>query len=189
MTPSAILRKRTPATVGVAVVVALGAAACGGSGSGTGGEDAGRAAGPPAAEAGDLPATELQMSDGTTVTLPELLDGRPLVVNYFASWCAPCRAEMPELAAVHGELGSEVDFFGVALQDVPEASADLVDETGVEYPWASDTSGSLFAELGGFAMPTTFYVSADGEILDQDNGPIDESALRDRLDDLFGVTS
>jgi hypothetical protein len=54
-------------------------------------------------------------------------------------------------------------------------------------PGALDPNAELFVAFGGFAMPTTVYVSADGEVVGQDNGAVDEDALRDRLNDLFGI--
>jgi hypothetical protein len=73
------------------------------------------------------------------------------------------------------------------MQDTTDAAAELVELTGIAYPWGLDPSGEIFVELGGFAMPTTVYVAADGEIVGTDSGVIDESQLRDRLADLFGV--
>jgi len=123
------------------------------------------------------------------VALRDVLDGRPLVVNFFASWCAPCRAEMPDFATVHGDMDDRVGFLGLAMQDTEDAAAELVELTGIGYPWGLDPSGDIFAELGGFAMPTTVYVTAEGEIASTDSGAISESQLRDRLADLFGVTA
>lgn len=140
-------------------------------------------------EGGDMPSSEFAMSDGTMATFADFLDGKPLVVNYIASWCPPCRAEMPDFQAVYTDVKDEVTFLSIALQDTPEATAELVADTGVQYPWGQDPSGAMYAELGGFAMPTTFYVDADGSIVGRDNGMISEDALRNRLTDLFGVTA
>lgn len=174
--------------LGLAIALSLVAAACGGG-------DDGNAADRPSSQesegvaegGGDLPSNEVEMADGTTVALTDVLDGRPLVVNFFASWCAPCRAEMPDFAAVHRDVGDSVSFLGLAMQDTRDAGAELVELTGVAYPWGLDPSGEIFAELGGFAMPTTVYVAADGEIVGTDSGAIDGSQLRDRLADLLGV--
>jgi cytochrome c biogenesis protein CcmG/thiol:disulfide interchange protein DsbE len=176
--------------LGLAIVLSVVAAACGGDG-----DEGGNAVGRPSsqesegvAEAdGDLPSVEVEMADGTTATLTDFVDGTPLVLNFFASWCAPCRAEMPGFAAVHRDIGDRVNFLGLALQDTNDASAELVELTGVAYPWGLDPTGEILVELGGFAMPTTVYIAADGEIVGTENGAIDESQLRDRLTDLFGV--
>jgi hypothetical protein len=96
---------------------------------------------------------------------------------------------MPDFAGVHGEVGDRVGFLGLAMQDTRDAAVELVELTGVGYPWGLDPSGEIFAELGGFAMPTTVYVAADGEIVGTDSGAISESQLRDRLADLFGVAA
>jgi hypothetical protein len=94
---------------------------------------------------------------------------------------------MPDFAAVHGDVGDRVGFLGLAMQDTRDAAAELVELTGVAYPWGLDRTGEVFVALGGFAMPTTVYVTADGEIAGTDSGAIDGSQLRDRLADLFGV--
>jgi cytochrome c biogenesis protein CcmG, thiol:disulfide interchange protein DsbE len=175
--------------LGLALALSMIATACGS-------DDAGTAAGRRSSQqsegvagGGGLTSSEVEMADGTRVALIDVLDGRPLVVNFFASWCGPCRAEMPDFAGVHGEVGDRVGFLGLAMQDTKDAAVELVELTGVGYPWGLDPSGEIFAELGGFAMPTTVYVAADGEIVGTDSGAIDESQLRDRLADLFGVSA
>lgn len=188
MDGSGAARGRAWRGLGWAMAVSLVAAACGG-------DDGGSAADRPASQqsegvvegGGDLPSSEVEMSDGTTVALTDALDGRPLVLNFFASWCAPCRAEMSGFAAVHRDVSDRVSFLGLAMQDTRDAGAEIVDETGVEYPWGLDSTGEIFAALGGFAMPTTVYVAADGRIVGTDSGAIDEAGLRDRLADQFGV--
>jgi cytochrome c biogenesis protein CcmG, thiol:disulfide interchange protein DsbE len=190
MNASGDARRRARRCLGLVLALSSIAAACGG-------DDAGSAAGrTPSRKSegvtqggGDLPSIEIEMADGTEVALTDVVDGRPLVVNFFASWCAPCRAEMPDFAAVHGEVGDRVGFLGLAMQDTKGAAAELVELTGVAYPWGLDPGGEIFVELGGFAMPTTVYVTADGEVLGTDSGAIDEAQLRGRLDDLFGVAA
>jgi thiol-disulfide isomerase/thioredoxin len=168
---------RVALVLGLALVLA----ACGGNGEG-GGD--GRADGP--AGLPGLPAEPFEMSDGSTATLAEFT-GQPLVVNFFASWCPPCRAEMPDFEEVHAAVGDEVRFLGFALQDSTGAAQELVEVTGVSFDWALDPDGAIYTGFRGFSMPTTVYISADGEILERDNGAIDISTLRDRIEDLFGV--
>jgi thiol-disulfide isomerase/thioredoxin len=172
--------------LGWGMVLSLVAAACGGGGSAADRPASRESEG--VAEGGRaLPSVEVEMADGTTVALADVVEGRPLVVNFFASWCAPCRVEMPGFAAVHRDAADRVGFLGLAMQDTGDAAAEIVELTGVAYPWGLDPTGEIFAELGGFAMPTTVYVAADGEIVGTDSGAIDEATLRARVADLFGV--
>jgi cytochrome c biogenesis protein CcmG, thiol:disulfide interchange protein DsbE len=189
MNGSATGRRRARRGLVLAILLSFVAAACGGDDGGTSTAQTPSQRSDGVAGGGDLPSTEVELADGSTVALTDVVDGRPLVVNFFASWCAPCRAEMPDFAAVHGDVGDRVGFFGLAMQDTDDAAAELVELTGVAYPWGLDPSGAIFAGLGGFAMPTTVYVTAGGEIAGTDSGVIDESQLRDRLADLFGVRS
>jgi cytochrome c biogenesis protein CcmG/thiol:disulfide interchange protein DsbE len=173
----------------LAIVLSVVAVAC--EGDGNGGDAVSRPSSQESEGAADgggaIAAIEIELADGTTATLGDVVDGRPLVLNFFASWCAPCRAEMPDFAAVHRDVGDRVSFVGLALQDTDEASAELVELTGVAYPWGFDRTGEIFASFDAFQMPTTVYVASDGDVVGTESGAIDESRLRDRLTDLFGV--
>lgn len=175
----------------VLAALAVVAASCssGGSDGGSDGEavEAGSGAGPPEGGSGDLPTHELEMADGSTARLADFVGERPLVLNFFASWCPPCRAEMPDFQAVYSDVREQVGFLGVDLQDSKQAGAALVEETGVEYPWGLDPDGTLYAAFEGFSMPTTVFISADGEVVDKANGALSESQLRGILAERFGV--
>ncbi|HWH33892.1 MAG TPA: TlpA disulfide reductase family protein [Acidimicrobiales bacterium] len=110
--------------------------------------------------------------------------GRPLVVNLFASNCPPCIEEMPAFEAVHRELGDDVAFLGLNIQDQPSAAAALVERTGVTYDIARDPSGDLARQLGMVVMPTTYFVSADGRVVATKAGALDAGELRERIEDL-----
>jgi cytochrome c biogenesis protein CcmG/thiol:disulfide interchange protein DsbE len=163
--------------VGITFVVV----ACSGGGGGDGG--AVQSAG-----GGNLPDTEFELLDGTTATVAEILDDRPLVLNFFASWCAPCVAEMPEFQEVFADVGSDVAFFGIALQDTRGAAEELVEQTGIAYPWGLD-DGELYAQFGGFAMPTTVFITADGKVAGENSGQINADKLRSQIRDLLGVAA
>lgn len=138
---------------------------------------------------GDLPDVEIELAEGGTTTLGGVLDERPLVVNFFASWCPPCRAEMPDFQTVYADVRERVDFFGVDMQDTKSAGAELVELTGVEYPWGLDPDGRLYAAVDGFSMPTTLFVTAEGEIAHKANGAMSEGQLRSLIEENFGVSA
>lgn len=124
--------------------------------------------------------------EGDTVALSSLY-GTPLLVNFFASTCVPCVTEMPDLEAVHQEVGDQVTFLGLALQDRPEDAVDLVERTGVTYRTAQDKDGSVIAALGGTVLPTTVLLDADGQIVAVHNGQLDAGDLRSILADELDI--
>jgi thiol-disulfide isomerase/thioredoxin len=130
--------------------------------------------------ASDAVDASLEMLDGGTASLADYR-GRPLVVNFFASWCAPCLAEMPGFEQVHQDLADDVGFLGVNLQDPAENGRLVVEHTGVSYDIARDPDGSLFVQLGGFAMPTTVFIDKTGVIVDLHSGELTADALRARI--------
>lgn len=109
--------------------------------------------------------------------------GTPMVVNFFASWCVPCVREMPDFEQVHQDLGDRVAFLGLNMQDSVTRGRELVDETGVTYDIGRDPDGSLLAQFGGVAMPTTALVDADGTIVRIMSGGTTASELRAAIDD------
>lgn len=90
----------------------------------------------------------------------------PLVVNLWASWCGPCRRELPVLQEFHDEHGEQVPVLGVDFQDPATGLAmELLTERGVTYPSVADTGGELAATaLRITAMPTTVLVAEDGTV-------------------------
>lgn len=129
-----------------------------------------------------VPEQDFEMFDGTTASMADY-EGQPVVVNFWASWCPPCVAEMPDLETIHGEFADEVAFLGINTQDSPGAAADLVEQTGVTYDLARDPDGELFQAFGVFGMPTTFFVSADGEIVERHTGIMTLDQMRDFVED------
>jgi cytochrome c biogenesis protein CcmG/thiol:disulfide interchange protein DsbE len=134
--------------------------------------------------ASGLLAVELATFEGDTVRLSSYADGRPLVVNFFASWCGPCVREMPDFEAVHLRRGDEVRFVGISLQETPRAALELVAQTGVTYDIARDVSGSLFRAVNGFSMPTTVFLAPDGTVVEVHGGELSQRALEAMIDRL-----
>ena len=127
------------------------------------------------------------LDGGADHTLGELIGTKPVVLNFFASWCAPCLTEMPGFEAVHQSLGDQVTMVGMAYDDQPEDALDTVERTGVTYPTYSDLEGTAITYFGGLAMPTTVFIDASGEVKDVVSRPLGEDELRDKISDLLGV--
>jgi thiol-disulfide isomerase/thioredoxin len=141
-------------------------------------------AGGPGGHASSLLDVELATFDGDAVRLGSYADGRPLVVNFFASWCGPCVREMPDFEAVHLRRRDEVRFVGINLQEAPGPALELVAQTGVTYDVVRDVSGELFRAANGFSMPTTVFLAADGEVIDVHGGELSQRALDAMIDRL-----
>lgn len=138
--------------------------------------------------AGDvLPDVLLSDRDGGPVSLADFR-GAPLVVNFWFSTCAPCRRELRDFAAVHAEVGDEVQFVGVDPFDTVEAMERFAADRGVAYDLLRDRGEhdgrSLTDELGIVAYPVTLFVDADGRVLRQ-TGEVDAAGLRDAIDELL----
>lgn len=134
------------------------------------------AAGPP------VPDRTFETFEGEELSLAELT-GTPLVVNFWASWCPPCVAEMPDLERVHLDRGDEVRFVGLKTQDSPEQAEALVERTGVTYDLGLDPNGALFSDFEVVAMPTTFFVDDAGAIVHRHAGLLTEQQLRGLIDE------
>lgn len=133
-----------------------------------------------------VPLVEVEDFDGEPVTMADYR-GTPLLVNFWASWCPPCVAEMPDLEAVHQASEGEVAFVGVNTQDTREQASALVEETGVTYDLVRDPDGELFRAFGVFGMPTTFYVDASGDVVHQHTGLLTREDLVADLEEHLDV--
>lgn len=124
-----------------------------------------------------LPAYALTELDGVTQLTSEERRGRAYVINLFASWCTPCRAEHPQLMALQRQ---GVDIVGIAYKDRPEASAAFLAELG--NPFAdvgSDPEGRYGLDIGVTGVPETFVIGPNGEIRAAHRGPLTDEAVRD----------
>ncbi|MFQ5930995.1 MAG: TlpA family protein disulfide reductase [Nitrospiraceae bacterium] len=108
---------------------------------------------------------------GTEVTLSELLaQGRPLVLNFWAGLCPPCRLEMPDLQAVYGEYQDRVLLFGldvgpfIALGSQEDGQA-LLQELAITYPAGTTTDPEVVRAYQVLGMPTTYFITPQGEIV------------------------
>ncbi|MXV90576.1 MAG: TlpA family protein disulfide reductase [Acidimicrobiia bacterium] len=195
MEPEAALRRmcRTPgvwAMVGLLLAVSCGSGAAEPASSGEVATTA--AAAPETAEpapAGDhrpVPEVRFDYFDGSEGTLADLA-GTPAVINFWASWCPPCITEMPAFEAVHVELAPQVAFLGFNVGDEPGAARELAERTGVTYPLAEDPDSTIFQAFGGFGMPTTVLVDAEGMIVHMISSRLRAQDLRALIAEHLGV--
>lgn len=112
------------------------------------------------------PALQVTLFDGSTFDLAEHLsrDGRPVVLNLWASWCPPCREEMPHFDAA-ARRHPEILFLGVAVRDDPQTAAATVTELGLSYALGADLDGSVDAAFPSPGLPATFLIGSDGTLL------------------------
>lgn len=123
------------------------------------------------------PTYSLARLDGGEPLTGDERRGRAYVVNLFASWCTPCRAEHPQLMALQRQ---GVDIVGIAYKDRPGASAQFLNELGDPFTdVAMDPEGRFGLELGITGVPETFVIGPDGVIRAAYRGPLTEDAIRD----------
>lgn len=118
--------------------------------------------------------------DGTKRKLSDLPDG-PVVLNFFASWCPTCIAEMPDFETVHQTFGDRVNFIGLATQDRVENAVLLVEDTGITYTVGNDQNGNVFSIFEGLGMPTTVFIDADRNVTRVHTGVLDVESLTDTI--------
>ncbi|WP_297832089.1 TlpA disulfide reductase family protein, partial [Thermomonas sp.] len=125
-----------------------------------------------------IPALRLSDLDGTPVPLPDAWAGRPTLVNLWATWCAPCLKEMPDLQAFSAQQGaSGVRVVGIALDD-PDAVRPFLARHGITYPILTDAPGPADAgvRLGNRAgvLPYSVLIDADGRMIKTRIGPFED---------------
>jgi Thiol-disulfide isomerase and thioredoxins len=171
--------RRSVPTIAATIAVALLAASCGG------GEDdaSGEIVPSVDAEAGDrLPDVDIvPLRGGETVSLADI-DG-PAVVNLWATWCAPCRREIPDFEAVHRARGDEVRFVGINIGEDADDAAEFLDDVGATYDQYLDSAGFVVTELRTATMPVTLVLDADGAISTKHLGPMDQDDLDAAIDE------
>lgn len=132
------------------------------------------------------PPITFKLFDGSEATLADFA-GRPVVLNFWASWCPACVAEMPSFQAVHESIGGDVQFLGLDVQDTRTAADAFVDQSGVTYLLGEDPTGAILAAFEGIAMPTTVFIDRAGNVVGKHSGAIFEDDLRQMITDLLDV--
>lgn len=140
--------------------------------------------------AGGLPDIVLEcLGGGGSVRLTALAGHRPMVINFWASWCGPCRAEAPHLLAVQQHLRGKVDFLGIDSSDPrPEGAIEFAREAGWPWPQVSDPESQARTALSAPGLPHTVLVDAQGRVVAQHIGQITSARqLSDLIEQHLGV--
>lgn len=138
------------------------------------------------AAAGSPPPTDARLATGgwpeaAAFIAREAERGRPTLVNIFASWCGPCRAEMPLLLATHDDR-PDVAFLGIDHLDRREDGEAFIDEFGIDFATIHDLDGDVAVAVGSRGMPTTVVFDAEARLVGRVVGELTPRTLADLLD-------
>lgn len=121
---------------------------------------------------------------GAVVSLEDF-HGRPVVVNFWASWCVPCRKEMPAFQTVYSHVRGRIAFVGINHEDARTDALAFVHATGVRYPIGFDPDGKAAADYGLFGVPTTVFIDGRGRELERHTGELSRADLEATIERLF----
>jgi peroxiredoxin len=140
----------------------------------------------PAAVAGHpAPDFELKNLAGESIRLSDY-QGTPVIVNFWATWCPPCRAEFPDFQKVSVEQGDKLVIIGVnyTASDSPELVPGFVDEFGITFPIVLDETGETVKTYRVVGLPTTVFIDRNGIIQEVFTGPINKAYIEGKLAEL-----
>ncbi len=141
---------------------------------------------PDAAQLGQIaPDFTLQALDGDSVTLSDYR-GTPVVLNFWATWCSICKAEIPGMVAAYEDLEGDTVIIGVNVNEGAGLVAPYVDQMGISYPVWLDPDAAMAGAYDVRAFPTTYFIDERGVIVDMHIGSLGEAALRRQMRELGG---
>ena len=131
----------------------------------------------------DVLSVSFALNEGRNTTLKELVSekNQPLVVNFWATWCAPCLEELPMFESVHNRIGHEVTFLGINVSDSPTKANELIADAGISYQMGRDPEGNFLVGLGIVGLPATVFIDSEGTIVDVHMGQISDEDLDKKI--------
>ncbi|GAC1435535.1 MAG: TlpA disulfide reductase family protein [Thermoanaerobaculia bacterium] len=121
-----------------------------------------------------------EVGTGQTIDLAQLR-GRPVVLNFWATWCGPCYEEHPTLVVNARAMQPAVQFLGVVFQDTEEKIRKFLDDRGRAYPTVVDDAGKTAMAYGVGGVPETFFLDKNGTIVAKFSGPLNSELLQRNL--------
>lgn len=127
-------------------------------------------------------------ADGTLVDLDQLR-GRPVWLVFNATWCANCRAELPDIQKMQDEAGDDIEIVGVYLSDSAQKVSDYADRLGLSFSQVADPGSEIGALYQVFGVPSHYFIDAEGKIAAQAVGVLGPSEMRDQIEALISRES
>ena len=121
-----------------------------------------------------------RLDTGAPVTLADL-KGKPLVLNFWASWCMPCKAEHPVVAWGAKRFGQDVQFYGVVFEDTEENARGFAGNPDPNFPQLYDDHSRMAVDYGVTGVPETYFIDAQGIIRDKVAAPVDPRLLAEKI--------
>ena len=122
--------------------------------------------------------------EGNEVTLASFF-GKPIILNFWASWCGPCKMEMPELQEFYEEYGEEIHFLLVSVDDSADTAKAFIEKEGYTFPVYFDTTSMGAYTYGASSIPLTFFIDAEGYLTAYYMGAMSESILRQGVEMIY----
>ena len=132
------------------------------------------------------PTFALTKLDGGQLTLAELR-GRPTVVNFWSSWCEPCKAEHQTLQIAAKMFGERAHFVGIVYQDTPELARSYLQARGTTFPQLLDPESRAAIDYGVAGVPESFFIDGDGVVRKKFVGPMSFDVIRQSLEPLLAA--
>lgn len=135
-----------------------------------------------ASQADPNPAPDFTVLDweGNSVKLSDFF-GKPIVLNFWASWCGPCKSEMPDFNEMYAERGDEITFMMVNLTDKSRETVDVakafIENQGYTFPVYFDTEYSAASVYNTYSIPVTYFIDKDGNLITYAMGALDAATL------------